>query len=91
VLPPGLRVRPAAQLVDELPGAVGARPWDRDATDLRLLADLAAGRGRIVDAEPPPGLPPVVASTRKPFNPDDWHLDTLGPRLGWARIAEVLK
>lgn len=90
-LPPGLRLRPAARLADELPAAVGARPWDRDATDQRLLADLADGRGRIVDAEPPPGLPPVAPPTRKPFDPEAWHLDTMSTRLGWARIAEVLK
>lgn len=90
-LPPGLRLRPAAALAGELPAAAGARPWDRDAIDRRLLDDLAVGRGRIVDAEPPPGLPPVLPPTRKPFDPEAWHLDTMSPRLGWARIPEVLR
>ncbi|GCL61560.1 rhamnogalacturonan acetylesterase [Pseudaquabacterium pictum] len=88
-LPPGLRIRPAAVLAGELPGAVGARPWDRDDTDRRLLADLAAGRARIVDAEPPPGLPPVAPPTRRAFDPEAWHIDTMSPRLGWARIGLV--
>lgn len=90
-LPPGLRIRPAATLADELPAAVGARPWDRDATDRRLLAELAAGQGRIVDAEPPPGLPAVAEPTRLRFDPEAWHLDTMSPKLGWARIAQVLR
>jgi lysophospholipase L1-like esterase len=87
-LPLPLRIRPAARLAQELPLAVGARPWDRDALDARLLADLAAGRGRIIDSETENalGYPPAQVATRRPFNPDAWNLDDMSPKSGWASL-----
>ncbi|MES2959880.1 MAG: GDSL-type esterase/lipase family protein [Pseudomonadota bacterium] len=91
-LPASLRVRPATLLVDELPGAVGARPWDRDALDARLLAEMAAGRGRIIDSERdnPLGFPAPSEPTRRPFDPDGWNLDDMSPKAGWASLFNPL-
>jgi len=36
--------------------SAGARPWDRDATDRRLIAEAKSGGGRIPDTAPEPGL-----------------------------------
>lgn len=91
-LPPGLRIRPAARLADELAPAVGARPWDRDALDARVLADAAAGHGRIIDSEDqnPVGPPPAaLAPTRKAFDPDAWHADDLSPRSAWGALGRT--
>ena len=87
-LPLPLRIRPAARLAQELPVAVGARPWDRDALDARLLADLAAGRGRIIDSETENalGYPPVREPTRRAFDPEAWNLDDMSPKSGWASL-----
>lgn len=45
----GLHPIPAASLDKILPQIAGARPWDRDETDRRLLAEIASGRGKIID------------------------------------------
>ncbi len=91
-LPAGLRIRPAARLIDELPGAVGARPWDRDALDARLLAEMAAGRGRIIDSERdnPLGYPAASEPTRRAFDADAWNLDDMSPKAGWASLFNPL-
>ena len=49
-----------ASVVLDLDTALRFRGGLLAVTDRRLLAELAAGQGRIVDAEPPPGLPPVL-------------------------------
>jgi lysophospholipase L1-like esterase len=88
VLPTLPRIRPAARLADELPPAVGARPWDRDAIDRHLLAELAAGRGRIIDSERENalGYPPAAEPTRRSFDPEAWNLDDMSPKSGWASL-----
>lgn len=59
---------------------VGARPWDRDMRDVLLIAEVAEGRGEIIDHEREVGgYPAVVEATRKPFNPDDWDLRFMTP------------
>lgn len=58
----------------------GARPWDRDQRDVLLIAEVAEGRGEIIDHEREVGgYPAVVEATRKPFNPDDWDLRFMTP------------
>ena len=89
-LPAGLRIRPGASLLDELSGIIGARPWDRDAADRRVLADLRAGQGRIIDSElDSSGYPPATPPVRRAFNPDAWHLDDMSPLAGWASLYGV--
>ena len=58
---------------------VGARPWDRDDVDRRILADTIEGRGRIIDSEKDVGGYPVQPQTHQPFVPADWNLDTMEP------------
>ena len=60
----------------------GARPWDRDAHDLRVLFDVAEGRGKIIDDEAEVGGYPVQQMTRAAFIPGDWNLDTMEPKSG---------
>ena len=86
-LPPGLPILPADQLEQALPPAVGARPWDRDALDAQLLADMARGVGRIIDSEleNPLGYP-QHAPTWRPFVEADWNLVDMRPRGGWQAL-----
>jgi hypothetical protein len=59
---------------------VGARPWDRDATDARIVRQALAGEGRIIDSEQEvEGYPPVAEPTRAAFDPAQWDLDTMRP------------
>lgn len=90
-LPPGPEPLPAAQLQAALLPAVGARPWDRDAIDVRVLADLVAGRGRIIDSEleSPLGGYPKHAPTRRAFVEAEWNLADMSPKAGWAVIGAL--
>ncbi|NHK26440.1 pectate lyase [Parvularcula flava] len=73
-------VLPADETEEYVLRNVGARPWDRDYNDVRILADSAEGRGEIIDNESEVGGFPVQEMTRKPFNPDDWNLNTMEPK-----------
>ncbi|MGE3867356.1 MAG: polysaccharide lyase family 1 protein [Hyphomonadaceae bacterium] len=57
----------------------GARPWDRDRHDIRVIADAAEGRGQIIDHEDEVGGYPVQEMTRRAFTADDWNLDDMTP------------
>src|SRR5204863_153223 len=58
---------------------VGARPWDRDAHDARIVADTIEGRGKIIDGEDEVGGYPHDSATAKAFDPDEWDLSTMTP------------
>ena len=58
----------------------GARPWDRDYDDVRLIADVAEGRGKIIDSENDIHGYPMQKPTPRPFNPDDWNLGDMTPK-----------
>ena len=76
----GLSPIPAEQVQVSVLRNVGARPWDRDQRDLLLIAEVAEGRGEIIDHERQVGGYPAVGEpTRKAFNPDDWDLRFMTP------------
>ena len=58
----------------------GARPWDRDYDDVRLIADVAEGRGTIINSQDDIHGYPVQKPTARPFNPDDWNLNDMTPK-----------
>jgi pectate lyase len=78
--PAGLTAVPAVEVERWVLANVGARPWDRDAHDTRLLADVTEGRGKIIDSESEVGGYPSVAPTRRAFDPALWDLATMAPR-----------
>ncbi len=47
----GIEPLPAEQVEEWVLGNAGARPWDRDAHDRRVISDAAEGRGKIIDSE----------------------------------------
>lgn len=76
----GLTPMPAVDVQRAVLSQVGARPWDRDMRDVLLIAEVAEGRGEIIDHEREVGgYPAVVEATRKPFNPDHWDLRFMTP------------
>ena len=70
-------------LIGGIVGAViakaGARPWDRDDIDRRILADTIEGRGEVIDSEQEVGGYPTHPETRQPFVEADWDLATMEP------------
>lgn len=80
--PDGLDVLPADQVETHVLRYAGARPWDRDAHDVRVIFDVVEGRGEIIDDEAEVGGYPRPEPTRAPFVEADWNLDTMEPRSG---------
>lgn len=78
--PKGLQAIPAAEVERHVLGQAGARPWDRDRDDIRLIADVAEGRGEIIDSEQQIHGYPVQKPTRRAFDPADWDLRFMTPR-----------
>jgi hypothetical protein len=78
--PPGFVAQPSAQTADVVLKNAGARPWDRDAIDVRIVSDARAGTGRIIDSETDVGGYPKGAMTRRPFDPKAWNLADMTPR-----------
>ncbi len=85
-LPPRVRALPAEKLEDALLLAAGARPWDRDPADFKLLSDIAEGRGAIVDRESDSSGHPKHAPTRRTFDEAAWDLRDLSPKAGWDSL-----
>ena len=80
-IPDGLRIMSPRDVERYVLKNAGARPWDRDKHDVRVLADTAEGRGEIINSQDQVGgYPEVGPPTRRAFNPDDWHLDTMRPK-----------
>ncbi|MEP7155268.1 MAG: pectate lyase [Betaproteobacteria bacterium] len=80
--PDGLVVMPTIDVETHVLGNAGARPWDRDADDIRVLYFIAEGRGKIIDDEKEVSKYPVQKETRAPFVEADWDLATMEPKSG---------
>lgn len=60
----GLKPIPGSQVVDSIVKNVGARPWDRDEVDKRVIKDLQQRKGRIIDSQQQVGGYPNYEPTR---------------------------
>lgn len=78
--PAGLVALPALQVETHVLTHAGARPWDRDTDDVRVIADVAEGRGEIIDHEDETGGYPKHEMTTRTFDPLQWDLDTMRPK-----------
>lgn len=79
-LPHGVQPIPAIDVQDHVIANAGARPWDRDDIDRRIVANVIEGRGAIIDSETEVGGYPRIPEVRAPFVEADWDLDTMEPR-----------
>lgn len=83
-LPEGVKPMTAVQVQDAVINGVGARPWDRDHDDARVVADTVEGRGRIVDSQTDVGGYPHQSETHQVFVPEDWDLATMTPHKPYS-------
>ncbi len=88
-LPFGVKLLPSSQVQDAVIADAGARPWDRDDVDRRILADTIEGRGRIIDSQDDVGGYPKQEATRQAFVPEDWDLATMEPLKPLPRRAPL--
>ena len=79
-LPFGVQPIPAAEVQDAVILDAGARPWDRDPVDARIVADTIEGRGEIIDSEDDVGGYPEYKETRQKFDEKAWDLRYMTPR-----------
>ncbi|TDR39103.1 hypothetical protein DFR29_1177 [Tahibacter aquaticus] len=82
-LPHGVTPIAASAVQDAVLEDVGARPWDRDPIDARIVADTVEGRGKIIDSETEVGGYPGENASYRAFDESEWDMDTLLPRKGW--------
>jgi len=63
--PAGLLALPADQVKESVLARAGARPKERDAIDLRLVADIRAGKGRRINSQDEVGGYPTATPSRR--------------------------
>jgi pectate lyase len=80
VWPSGLKALPAEQVRDAVLAYAGARPWDRDAIDHRIIESARTGTARIIDSEQQVGGYPSPRPTKAVFKPEEWNLETMEKR-----------
>lgn len=78
----GMTVLPSADVETSVLNTAGARPWDRDAEDIRVLFFVAEGRGDIINDETDVSAYPAYKPTKAPFVEADWDLLTMEPKSG---------
>ncbi|HXC55406.1 MAG TPA: hypothetical protein VNU97_08935 [Rhizomicrobium sp.] len=78
--PDGLTAMPSSAVQQYVLHNAGARPWDRDYDDVRLIADVAEGRGIVINSQDDIHGYPVQKPTARPFNPADWNLFDMTPK-----------
>ncbi len=66
IWPANFRPTPASEVKDSVLKTAGARPWDRDAVDQRIVSQVIAGKGKIIHSqEEVGGYPTATMTTRK--------------------------
>jgi len=75
--PDAIEVMPAADVKDYVLKNAGARPWDRNAIDKRIIREIREGTGKIIDSEQEVGGYPAMKETQAPFDPNKWNLATM--------------
>jgi hypothetical protein len=89
--PEGLKAMPAWQVQDYVLANAGARPWQRDPTDFRIVSDVIEGRSKIIDSQDEVRGYPTVKEVRRSFNPSEWNLNNMTPRdpTEWQRLMQL--
>ena len=72
-----LQLIPSSDVRDYIVQNAGARPWDRDAIDTRIINEMLRGTGQIIDFETEVGGYPDHQPTYAPFNEEEWDLSTM--------------
>ncbi len=77
VWPEIINVLPTKNLKGHILEHAGARPWDRDEVDIRIIEEVRQSKNRIIDSEDEVGGYPNYKPTYKKFDPSKWDLDNL--------------
>ena len=83
---PGVTPLPARQVQDYVVKNAGARNWDRDHEDARVVADTIEGRGYIINSQAEWGGYPKPAPTYQAFDAAAWNLEDMTPKAPPKKI-----
>ncbi len=70
----GLDVIKAVDVKEDIVKNAGARPWDRDEHDTRIIREMLAREGRIIDSEKEVGGYPAHTPAKASFVEKEWDL-----------------
>lgn len=73
----GLRILKVSELKASIVENAGARPWDRDKTDKRIINEMQHLKGKIIDSESEVGGYPILPATKAVFKESEWDLKNL--------------
>ncbi|ODS82735.1 MAG: hypothetical protein ABS46_08130 [Cytophagaceae bacterium SCN 52-12] len=76
----GLRLLPASQVKDAVLKNAGARPWERDFHDARVIQSVLDGSSKIIHSENEAGGYPDPAPTYQKFSEKEWDLKYMTKR-----------
>jgi hypothetical protein len=77
VWPVGFKFEHSGRVKDLVLENSGARPWDRDEIDKRIIQQVKNGTNQIIDSEQEVGGYPQVKPVFKKFNPNEWDLERM--------------
>ena len=101
VWPVGMKALPARDVKRYVLENAGARPWDRDEVDRRIIRQVRQGGGGLIDSQEQVGGYPDAAPSHAQFDPRQWNLDdmtrraevdgTAGPALPSSKLRVVIE
>ncbi len=91
VTPPGVSPMAATSVEAYIVANVGARPWDRDVHDQRVIDHLANRNGSHLSSQADVGGYPASVENTASFVSGDWDLATMSPAItgGGAEVVFV--
>ncbi|MCF8359354.1 MAG: hypothetical protein K9H26_11380 [Prolixibacteraceae bacterium] len=72
-----IEVLDPADVKNHVLNSSGARPWDRDAIDARIVSEVTNKTSRIIDRETEVGGLPHYEQTNAPFNANEWNMNCM--------------
>ena len=84
-----IELLPSGEVLSYIESNVGARPWDRDPIDQRIVSEALNGTGSIIDHENEREGLPNYEPTYRVFNPDEWDLRYMIPHAGYWEAPEL--
>jgi hypothetical protein len=67
--PQGFVALPSSAVRKHIASDVGARPWDRDPIDKRIVEDALAGKAMLIDSQSQVGGYPIRPETKREYRP----------------------
>lgn len=77
VWPEIIKLLPTEDLKAHLLENTGARPWNRDEVDIRIISEIGKGKNRIIDSEQEVGGYPSPKPAYRKFDLSKWDMERL--------------